>query len=155
MEEAAKTTEENAAKQGESDIRLYPVSVKAQNGEARVTTLFPLHVILLSNIDTLHMAALYDDRSIRAHIHHARDLFSLSVVHSSLSTSLALQLYDTSRNTTADSGFTWLFHCVFVMVFDRLEWKVVVGVGSIKVRELGRMKKGRCACGDLLKVYIF
>ncbi|KAF9597346.1 hypothetical protein IFM89_017249 [Coptis chinensis] len=147
MEEAAKTTEENAAKQGESDIRLYPVSVKAQNGEKLELQLNPgdsvmdLRQFLLDAPETCyftcydlklhtkddsihHLAdyneisevadittggcslemvpALYDDRSIRAHIHRARDLFSLSAVHSSLSTSLALQ-HDTSRNTTAEA----------------------------------------------------
>ncbi|KAJ8565661.1 hypothetical protein K7X08_008237 [Anisodus acutangulus] len=35
--------------------------------------------------------ALYDDRSIRAHVHRTRELLSLSTLHSSLSTSLALQ----------------------------------------------------------------
>ncbi|CAH2064335.1 unnamed protein product, partial [Thlaspi arvense] len=36
------------------------------------------------------VAAFYDDRSIRAHVHRARDLLSLSTLHSSLSTTLAL-----------------------------------------------------------------
>ncbi|XP_047980101.1 clustered mitochondria protein-like isoform X1 [Salvia hispanica] len=44
------------------------------------------------------VAALYDDRSIRAHVHRTRDLLSLSTLHSSLSTTLALQ-HDTGRNT--------------------------------------------------------
>ncbi|KAK4379651.1 hypothetical protein RND71_001513 [Anisodus tanguticus] len=35
--------------------------------------------------------ALYDDRSIRAHVHRTRELLSLSTLRSSLSTSLALQ----------------------------------------------------------------
>ncbi|KZV47233.1 clustered mitochondria protein [Dorcoceras hygrometricum] len=35
--------------------------------------------------------ALYDDRSIRAHVHRTRELISLSTLHSSLSTTLALQ----------------------------------------------------------------
>ncbi|KAM3265268.1 clustered mitochondria protein isoform X3 [Capsicum annuum] len=37
------------------------------------------------------LPALYDDRSIRAHVHRTRELLSLSTLHSSLSTSLALQ----------------------------------------------------------------
>ncbi|XP_073038847.1 clustered mitochondria protein-like isoform X2 [Primulina eburnea] len=35
--------------------------------------------------------ALYDDRSVRAHVHRTRELISLSTLHSSLSTTLALQ----------------------------------------------------------------
>nr|XP_011462553.1 PREDICTED: clustered mitochondria protein [Fragaria vesca subsp. vesca] len=49
--------------------------------------------------------ALYDDRSIRAHVHRTRELLSLSTLHASLSTSLALQ-YETAQNkvaTTEDS----------------------------------------------------
>ncbi|VVB05448.1 unnamed protein product [Arabis nemorensis] len=53
---------------------------------------------------TLEMvAALYDDRSIRAHVHRARDLLSLSTLHSSLSTTLALQ-YDTALNKVQNPG---------------------------------------------------
>ncbi|KAG0498316.1 hypothetical protein HPP92_003007 [Vanilla planifolia] len=37
------------------------------------------------------VGAPYDDRSIRSHVHRARDLLSLSNLHTSLSTSLALQ----------------------------------------------------------------
>ncbi|RWR82845.1 clustered mitochondria protein isoform X4 [Cinnamomum micranthum f. kanehirae] len=37
------------------------------------------------------VAALYDDRSIRSHVRGARELLSLSTLHASLSTSLALQ----------------------------------------------------------------
>ncbi|KAF8396095.1 hypothetical protein HHK36_017707 [Tetracentron sinense] len=48
------------------------------------------------------VASLYDDRSIRAHVHRARELLSLSTLHASLSTSLALQ-HETKQNTTADS----------------------------------------------------
>ncbi|KAJ4971494.1 hypothetical protein NE237_004593 [Protea cynaroides] len=51
------------------------------------------------------VAALYDDRSIRAHVHRARELLSLSTLHSSLSTSLALQ-HESMQNTTADSAKT-------------------------------------------------
>ncbi|KAL1199844.1 Clustered mitochondria protein [Cardamine amara subsp. amara] len=49
------------------------------------------------------VAALYDDRSIRAHVHRARDLLSLSTLHSSLSTTLALQ-YDTALNKVQIPG---------------------------------------------------
>ncbi|KAL0725831.1 hypothetical protein Bca4012_040430 [Brassica carinata] len=44
--------------------------------------------------------ALYDDRSIRAHVHRARDLLSLSTLHSSLSTTLALK-YDAAAANKA------------------------------------------------------
>ncbi|KAD5802797.1 hypothetical protein R6Q59_023791 [Mikania micrantha] len=49
------------------------------------------------------ISALYDDRSIRAHVHRTRELLSLSTLHSSLSTSLALQ-HETGQNATANSG---------------------------------------------------
>jgi len=49
------------------------------------------------------IAALYDDRSIRAHVHRTRELLSLSTLHSSLSTSLALQ-HEMAQNATANSG---------------------------------------------------
>ncbi|KAK1426603.1 hypothetical protein QVD17_15279 [Tagetes erecta] len=49
------------------------------------------------------IAALYDDRSIRAHIHRTRELLSLSTLHSSLSTSLALQ-HEMAQNATANAG---------------------------------------------------
>ncbi|KAI4323379.1 hypothetical protein L6164_022991 [Bauhinia variegata] len=45
--------------------------------------------------------ALYDDRSIRAHVHRTRELLSLSTLHASLSTSLALQ--NESQNKAASS----------------------------------------------------
>lgn len=44
------------------------------------------------------VAALYDDRSIRAHVHRTRELLSLSSLHASLSTSLALQ-YETAKSS--------------------------------------------------------
>nr|GLL40869.1 clustered mitochondria protein-like [Ipomoea trifida] len=47
--------------------------------------------------------ALYDDRSIRAHVYRTRELLSLSSLHSSLSTSLALQ-HETGQTTAAKSG---------------------------------------------------
>ncbi|KAI3984330.1 hypothetical protein MKX01_011284 [Papaver californicum] len=46
--------------------------------------------------------ALYDDRSIRAHVHRARELLSLSIHHASLSTSLALQ-HEMLQNKPAES----------------------------------------------------
>ncbi|EEF49189.1 clustered mitochondria protein [Ricinus communis] len=42
------------------------------------------------------VAAPYDDRSVRAHVHRTRELLSLSTLHSSLSTSLALE-YETAQ----------------------------------------------------------
>ncbi|MED6210895.1 hypothetical protein PIB30_068406, partial [Stylosanthes scabra] len=55
---------------------------------------------------TLEMVpALYDDRSIRAHVHRTRELLSLSNVHASLSTSLTLQ-NDIAQNKVANSGYT-------------------------------------------------
>ncbi|KAL3537348.1 hypothetical protein ACH5RR_000714 [Cinchona calisaya] len=49
------------------------------------------------------VAALYDDRSIRAHVHRTRELLSLSTLHSSLSTSLALQ-HEMGQTTSGTSG---------------------------------------------------
>ncbi|XVE76684.1 hypothetical protein DITRI_Ditri13aG0001300 [Diplodiscus trichospermus] len=49
------------------------------------------------------VAALYDDRSIRAHIHRTRDLLSLSTLHASLSTSLALQ-YENAQSKAPNPG---------------------------------------------------
>ncbi|KAE8679819.1 Clustered mitochondria protein [Hibiscus syriacus] len=49
------------------------------------------------------VAALYDDRSIRAHVHCTRDLLSLSTLHASLSTSLALQ-YEKAQSKASNSG---------------------------------------------------
>lgn len=49
------------------------------------------------------IAALYDDRSIRAHVHRTRELLSLSTLHSSLSTSLALQ-HEMGQNTSVNPG---------------------------------------------------
>ncbi|GMY22320.1 isoform 2 of clustered mitochondria protein [Fagus crenata] len=49
--------------------------------------------------------ALYDDRSIRAHIHRTRELLSLSTLDASLSTSLALQ-YETTQNKASSPGVT-------------------------------------------------
>lgn len=48
--------------------------------------------------------ALYDDRSIRAHIHRTRDMLSLSSLHASLSTSLALQYELAQKNAAATTG---------------------------------------------------
>ncbi|KAL0379910.1 UNVERIFIED_CONTAM: Clustered mitochondria protein [Sesamum angustifolium] len=49
------------------------------------------------------IAALYDDRSIRAHVHRTRELLSLSTLHSSLSTMLALQ-HETGKPAAANTG---------------------------------------------------
>ncbi|CAK9154903.1 unnamed protein product [Ilex paraguariensis] len=49
------------------------------------------------------VAALYDDRSIRAHVQRTRELLSLTSLHSSLSTSLALQ-HETELTASANSG---------------------------------------------------
>ncbi|XP_077254113.1 clustered mitochondria protein-like [Tasmannia lanceolata] len=49
------------------------------------------------------VAALYDDRSIRAHVRRSRELLSLPTLHASLSTSLALQ-HEKTQQTTADAG---------------------------------------------------
>lgn len=51
----------------------------------------------------LLLAALYDDRSVRAHVHRTRELLSLSTLHSSLSTTLALQ-HETGQNTSGNLG---------------------------------------------------
>ncbi|KAF3581857.1 hypothetical protein DY000_02032931 [Brassica cretica] len=48
--------------------------------------------------------ALYDDRSIRAHVHRARDLLSLSTLHSSLSTTLALKYDAAAENKAQNPG---------------------------------------------------
>ncbi|KAL0308653.1 UNVERIFIED_CONTAM: Clustered mitochondria protein [Sesamum radiatum] len=48
----------------------------------------------------ISFAALYDDRSMRAHVHRTRELLSLSTLHSSLSTTLALQ-HETGRDASA------------------------------------------------------
>ncbi|KAL8555488.1 hypothetical protein ACS0TY_003336 [Phlomoides rotata] len=49
------------------------------------------------------VAALYDDRSIRAHVHRTRELLSLSTLHSSLSTILALQ-HETGQSAANNKG---------------------------------------------------
>ncbi|KAJ4850623.1 hypothetical protein Tsubulata_022193 [Turnera subulata] len=51
------------------------------------------------------VAAPYDDRSIRAHVHRTRELLSLSTLHASLSTSLALE-YETAQNKGSGSDTT-------------------------------------------------
>ncbi|KAM0941489.1 putative clustered mitochondria protein [Dioscorea sansibarensis] len=45
------------------------------------------------------VAALYDERSIRSHIHRARELLSLSTLHTSTSTLLALQSENTKQKS--------------------------------------------------------
>ncbi|KAI4333165.1 hypothetical protein L6164_018005 [Bauhinia variegata] len=49
------------------------------------------------------LPALYDDRSIRAHVHRTRELLSLCTLHASLSTSLALQ-NDMAQNKATNSA---------------------------------------------------
>ncbi|XP_051145536.1 clustered mitochondria protein-like isoform X2 [Andrographis paniculata] len=51
------------------------------------------------------VSAIYDDRSIRAHVHRTRELLSLSTLHSSLSTLLALQ-HETAKNASSRLGDT-------------------------------------------------
>ncbi|KAL5175827.1 Clustered mitochondria protein [Glycine soja] len=51
------------------------------------------------------VSAFYEDRSIRAHVHRTRELLSLSNLHASLSTSLALQ-NEIAHNKSANSGDT-------------------------------------------------
>lgn len=65
-------------------------------------------------------AALYDDRSIRAHVHRTRELLSLSTLHSSLSTSLALQ----HENATANSGglVCFVFCIKFSLNYFFFDW---------------------------------
>uniref|UniRef100_A0A6N2LXG2 Clu domain-containing protein n=1 Tax=Salix viminalis TaxID=40686 RepID=A0A6N2LXG2_SALVM len=48
------------------------------------------------------VTAPYDDRSIRAHVHRTRELLSLSTLHASLSTSLALE-YETAQKKAPGS----------------------------------------------------
>ncbi|XP_023527346.1 clustered mitochondria protein-like isoform X2 [Cucurbita pepo subsp. pepo] len=48
--------------------------------------------------------ALYDDRSIRAHVHRTKDMLSLSTLHASLSTSLALEYELAQKNAAATTG---------------------------------------------------
>ncbi|KAE8677489.1 Clustered mitochondria protein [Hibiscus syriacus] len=104
------------------DLHLYPVPVKTQNGEKLELQLKPGDSVM----DILHhledyneisevsditiggcslemVAALYDDRSIRAHVHRTRDLLSMSTLHASLSTSLALQ-YEKAQSKAPNSG---------------------------------------------------
>ncbi|XP_015689234.1 clustered mitochondria protein [Oryza brachyantha] len=54
------------------------------------------------------IAAIYDERSIRSHLRRVRELLSLSSLHVSLSTSLALQQESAQEKSadTADSGKT-------------------------------------------------
>ncbi|XP_048329363.2 clustered mitochondria protein isoform X1 [Ziziphus jujuba] len=49
--------------------------------------------------------ALYDDRSIRAHVYRTRELLSLSTLHASVSTSLALQ-HEMAQNKATSPGDT-------------------------------------------------
>lgn len=56
-----------------------------------------------SNRD-IALTALYDDRSIRAHVYRTRELLSISTLHASVSTSLALQHEMAQNKTTAPGG---------------------------------------------------
>uniref|UniRef100_A0A0A9BKP6 Clustered mitochondria protein N-terminal domain-containing protein n=1 Tax=Arundo donax TaxID=35708 RepID=A0A0A9BKP6_ARUDO len=49
------------------------------------------------------VAGLYDERSIRSHLRRVRELLSLSTLHVSLSTSLALQ-QESAQGKSADAG---------------------------------------------------
>lgn len=51
------------------------------------------------------VAAFYDDRSIRAHVHRTRELLSLSTLHSSLSTYLALE-HEMGQSTSGNTAET-------------------------------------------------
>lgn len=75
------------------------------------------------------LAALYDDRSIRAHVHRTRELLSLSTLHASLSTSLAFQ-YETSQSKASSSGglecyVTHLFSNIFYTVTHLSFWNLL------------------------------
>ncbi|KAI4326198.1 hypothetical protein MLD38_031536 [Melastoma candidum] len=59
--------------------------------------------ITVGNCSLEMVAALYNDRSIRAHVHRTRDLLSLPTLHASLSTSLALQ-YESTQNKASDAS---------------------------------------------------
>jgi protein TIF31 len=59
------------------------------------TLCISLHTWLLNII---HVAAFYDDRSIRNHLRRTRDLLSSTNIHSSLSTTLAME-NDSKKNS--------------------------------------------------------
>lgn len=58
--------------------------------------------ITTGNCSLEMVAASYDDRSIRAHVYRTRELLSLSTLHASLSTSLALQHEATHGTSSVD-----------------------------------------------------
>ncbi|URE31156.1 hypothetical protein MUK42_16295 [Musa troglodytarum] len=105
-----------ATKQAEGDLHLYPVPVKALSGEKLELQLSPgdsvmdVRQFLLDAPETcfftcydlfLHTKnALYNDRSIRSHIHRCRELLSLASLQPSLSTLLALQHENTQQKTS-------------------------------------------------------
>ena len=53
------------------------------------------------------LTALYDDRSVRAHVYRTRELLSLSSLHASLSTFLALQ-HEKAQNKANPEGWEYL-----------------------------------------------
>ncbi|GER39391.1 clustered mitochondria protein homolog [Striga asiatica] len=63
--------------------------------------IYVIDLVMLQKQSVFH-AALYDDRSIRVHVHRTRELLSSSTMHSSLSTMLALQ-HETGKNASANS----------------------------------------------------
>lgn len=68
------------------------------------------------------LAAPYDDRSIRAHVHRTRELLSLSTLHASLSTSLALE-YENKASSSGglqSSYFSSFLLCQHLLLF----WKM-------------------------------
>lgn len=77
-------------------LALYPFALLAFGSSLLITS-------VISDLINNFFAALYDDRSIRAHVHRTRELLSLSTLHSSLSTSLSFQV-DLTQNATAKSG---------------------------------------------------
>ncbi|KAK7317301.1 hypothetical protein RJT34_01403 [Clitoria ternatea] len=61
--------------------------------------------------------ALYDDKSIRVHVRHTRELLTLSNTHTSFSTSLSLQ-YGKEQHKAANSGDSYKFASTFPEILD-------------------------------------
>lgn len=61
-------------------------------------------------------AALYDERSIRSHVRRSRELLSVSTLHGSLSTLLALQ-HETAQQKTSGSYVRCIVQCFNLMHF--------------------------------------
>lgn len=59
------------------------------------------------------LSAIYDERSIRSHLRRVRELLSLSSLHVSLSTSLALQQESAQGKSAGTSGpmFFLIYSC--------------------------------------------